>query len=160
MTALAFRPATEADRDWLWAVKCAGLRPYVEQTFGAWNESVQRERFDASFAAEEIQVIAHDGREVGYTAVRVVPDTLHLLNVMIAAEFQGRGLGTEILRRLQAEATATRRPIQLQVLKVNPAYRLYRRLGFTLTEETPTHYRMQWLPSEGGGGEATNGFRQ
>jgi ribosomal protein S18 acetylase RimI-like enzyme len=32
--------------------------------------------------------------------------------------------------------------VTLQVLKVNPARRLYERLGFRVTGETPTHFLM------------------
>ena len=39
-------------------------------------------------------------------------------------------------------------PVELQVLKVNPARRLYGRLGFQVTGETETHYLMQ-RPTEG-----------
>jgi len=31
----------------------------------------------------------------------------------------------------------------LQVLKVNPARKLHRRLGFMVVKETPTHYVMR-----------------
>lgn len=60
---------------------------------------------------------------------------------------QGRGLGTEIVRNLLAEAAAARVPVELQVLKVNPARRLYERLGFTVFAEATIHYRMRADPA-------------
>jgi ribosomal protein S18 acetylase RimI-like enzyme len=141
------RPATPGDRTSLWAIKRRCLRAYVEQTWGTWDEDVQRARFDASFEPAEIQVITTAGIDVGYLAARRGRPEIQLFNIMIVPEYQQRGLGTTVLRDLLAEAQARRVPVRLQVMKVNPARRLYERLGFTVTEETATHFRMRWLPA-------------
>ena len=36
----------------------------------------------------------------------------------------------------------------ITVLKVNPARRLYERLGFAIVGETETHYLMRWRPAD------------
>lgn len=142
----SLRPATTADCDWLWSVKRAGMKGYVEQTWGQWNEAEQRARFTANFAAQELQIIVMAGRDAGYTAIKRSPEEIQLFNIMIAPEFQNRGLGTEVLHALLAEARQKKLPLRLQVLKVNPARRLYERIGFALVGETPTHYQMRWTP--------------
>lgn len=139
--------AVAQDREWLWRTKCDCLRPYVEQTFGGWNEAEQRARFVTNFDTAEVRLIAAAGRDVGYVSARPSPEELRLFNIMIAPEFQNRGLGTAVLRQLQTEAKALGVPLRLQVLKVNPARRLYARLGFTTVEETATHVRMLWRPA-------------
>jgi hypothetical protein len=48
-----------------------------------------------------------------------------------------------LIRRLCDQADAANLPLELQVLKVNPARRLYERLGLTVIGETDTHYLMQ-----------------
>ena len=141
------RPAIAADREWLWRTKTLCLRSYVEQTLGIWDEDIQRTRFDASFEPAEIQIIALAGREAGYIAAKQERHEIQLFNIMIAPDFQNRGLGTAVLRELLAGAQARRVPVRLQVLKVNPARRLYERLGFIVIEETPTHFRMAWRPA-------------
>ena len=143
----ARRPATAADRDWLWETKSRCLRRYVEQTYGPWDEDIQRARFDASFEPDEFQVISVGGHDAGFTALRHEPQEVQLFNIMIAPEFQNRGLGASVLRDVLAGARARRVPVRLQVMKVNPARRLYERLGFVVTEETPTHFRMVWKPA-------------
>ena len=142
----ARRPATAADCDWLWETKTRCLRRYIEQTYGRWDEDIQRARFDASFEADEIQIITVGGNDAGFTALRREPKDIQLFNIMIAPEFQNRGLGTAVLHDLLAGAQARRVPVRLQVMKVNPARRLYERLGFVVSEETPTHFRMVWEP--------------
>jgi len=141
------RPATPGDQARLWEIKRRGLRAYIEQTWGTWDEEVQRARFDASFEPAEIQVIVVAERVAGYLAVHREPQAIQLLNLMVDPEFQNRGLGTAVLRGLLAEAQARQMPVRLQVMKVNPARRLYERIGFTVTEETATHFRMRWSPA-------------
>ncbi len=141
-----FRAATAGDRAWLWATKRRCLRPYVEQTWGTWDDAVQRAGFDSKFDPTEIQIIAVGGRDAGYLSARRGEQEIELFNVMINPEFQNQGLGTIVLRGLQTEARSVGIPVRLRVLKVNPARRLYERLGFTVTDETPTHFQMRWQP--------------
>jgi ribosomal protein S18 acetylase RimI-like enzyme len=141
------RQAVAADREWLWETKTRCLRLYIEQTYGAWDDT-QRARFEATFIPEEIFIVSVDGRDAGFVSLRTEPKVIQLFNLMIAPEFQKRGLGTAVLRHVLNLAQARRLPVRLQVMKVNPARRLYERLGFTAVpaEEIPTHYRMIWRP--------------
>jgi ribosomal protein S18 acetylase RimI-like enzyme len=141
------RQAVTADRAWLWETKTRCLRIYIEQTYGAWDDT-QRARFDATFIPEEIFIVSFDGQDAGFVALRTEPRVIQLFNLMIAPEFQRRGLGTAVLRHVLNLAQARRLPVRLQVMKVNPARRLYERMGFTAVpaEEIPTHYRMIWRP--------------
>jgi ribosomal protein S18 acetylase RimI-like enzyme len=69
--------------------------------------------------------------------------SLFLAYVAILPAFQGRGVGTAIVRDLVEEARAQDLPVTLQVLKENPgARRLYERLGFAVTGENETSHLM------------------
>ena len=62
-------------------------------------------------------------------------------NIQVHPNFQGRGLGTAVIR---AECRSTQRTVRLGVLVTNPkAEALYQRLGFVVTEKTDTHHFMQ-----------------
>ena len=65
---------------------------------------------------------------------------------MLAPEVQKAGLGTELMRSAMAMAAEIGVPARLQVLHVNPARRLYERLGFVIHGTTETHYLMEWRP--------------
>ena len=142
------RQAGAGDCEWMWATKTRCLRAYIEETYGAWDEDTQRARFDATYLPEEIQIVSVAGRDAGFIAVRRDRDVIQLFNLMVAPEFQNRGLGGALLRQLLREAQARRLPVRLQVMKVNPARHLYERMGFTVipAEEIPTHFRMIWRP--------------
>ena len=71
------------------------------------------------------------------------PDAVKLHRVFLLPEAQGRGIGTRLVEEVLAASRATRRPVRLRVLRVNPARRLYERLGFKVTGETETHFEME-----------------
>ena len=52
----------------------------------------------------------------------------------------------KLIQALCDEADGRGIPVELQVIKVNPAWRLYERLGFVVIGETETHVLMRWLP--------------
>jgi ribosomal protein S18 acetylase RimI-like enzyme len=136
------RPAAQADYDFLYALHEATMRPTVTQIWG-WDDARQsaifRERFDP--AARRIIVI--DGRDAGVLEVEERPDEVFLANIEIAPEQQGRGLGAAIITDILFDAHARGLPVTLQVNRVNPARRLYGRLGFVETGQTETHYLMR-----------------
>jgi ribosomal protein S18 acetylase RimI-like enzyme len=139
------RPATSGDLALMWDLRVRAMRPYVEETWG-WDEAFQRRRLEENFDSTQVTVLVVEGRDAGVVRVEETPEALFLVLIEVAPEYQGRGLGTHVIRDLQERARARGVPVTLQVLKVNPARRLYERLGFTLTGETETHFRMRWEP--------------
>jgi ribosomal protein S18 acetylase RimI-like enzyme len=67
---------------------------------------------------------------------------LFLGSIELAPEAQRTGIGSSIIRSVLREASQRRVPVRLQVFRQNPARRLYQRLGFHVTGETPTHVEM------------------
>jgi ribosomal protein S18 acetylase RimI-like enzyme len=68
--------------------------------------------------------------------------------IAILPEFQNRGIGTELIREVLEEAAAKGFPVELKVLKINPAIRLYERLGFEVESRTETRFFMAAEPIE------------
>ena len=143
-TALRLRPATEADRAFLWHLHRDTMRPYVEQTWG-WEEADQRRRFDEQFQPDRKQIVLAQGKPVGMIDVEYRAQEVFLAVVELAPTWQGRGLGTRLVRSVIDNAGDL--PVSLRVLKANPARRLYERLGFTVVGETTTHYHMRREPA-------------
>jgi ribosomal protein S18 acetylase RimI-like enzyme len=142
----SLRTISDADYLWLWSLNRETMRTYVEQTWGKWDDDWQAERFRKNFRPDHVQVIVLDGHDAGLLHVERSPEEINLVNIQIAPEFQNRGLGTEVMHALLAEARREKLPLRLQVLKVNPARRLYERIGFAVVAETETHYQMRWTP--------------
>lgn len=121
------------------------MKDYVDRTWG-WDEDIQAGMFKHKFDPTQQQIVVVDGRDVGVTSLQQRPDALFLANIQILPEQQGLGLGTAIITALLAQAASDGKAVTLRVLKVNPAQRLYRRLGFGVTGETETHILMIFEP--------------
>jgi len=134
------------------------MRDYAIQTWGEWNEGWQTSRFLEHFCAKDTQILTVDGREVGVLRLERGSNEWFLGVIEILPQWQGRGIGTCVIRSVLAEAAGRRKPVALQVLKVNPARRLYERLGFRKVGETATHVKMRAWPPETEGDPRTETF--
>jgi ribosomal protein S18 acetylase RimI-like enzyme len=139
----ALRPATRAESDALFAIHREALGVYVEQTWGPWDDARQRDYWGEHWPSTR-QVILVDDELAGFLDVEPRAGAVHVGNIELSPAVQGRGIGTAILRAVQADAKAENKSVGLQVLKVNPARRLYVRLGFKDVGETETHFQMEW----------------
>jgi ribosomal protein S18 acetylase RimI-like enzyme len=141
---MTVRPATDCDRAALFDLHRAVFLGHIEKIWG-WNESWQRSNFAAEFACAATSVIEADGQIVGYVQILDKEDRIYVQNIAVSQEFQGKGIGTRILKKLQLSAAARNVPLQLGVFRTNTlAQRLYERLGFRRTGETTTHIEMSW----------------
>lgn len=135
---IRLRPITEADYDFLWRLHNAALKRYVEETWG-WDEEWQASDFCEKFDPNAGSIINVDSVDAGFWWVAERDDEIVLVSIRLLPEFQRRGIGTRLIRSLTENSD---RPVRLKVLKVNPARRLYERLGFSITRDLDTHYEM------------------
>ena len=66
-----------------------------------------------------------------------------LAQLFIHRPHQGQGIGTEVMRQLIAEAAHAGQAVCLDVVKINPALRLYQRLGFRIVGQEETKFYMK-----------------
>ena len=131
------------DKAFLYHLLQATLRPYVEQ-IGYWDERSQREQFERRFVPDWTRIIQVEGVDMGCLVLEKGDADWHLAEIQILPTFQNRGIGTTILMELMAQAAACNVALTLQVLKNNPARRLYERLGFEQTSRSYWHYHFRW----------------
>jgi ribosomal protein S18 acetylase RimI-like enzyme len=130
------RPATSADRDFLFELHRATMRRYVEPIFG-WDDTKQAELFDESFTPADCQIIQVGGEDAGVLEIAETAAEIWLTLIEIDPRWQGVGIGTSVVRSLLRRGAKTGRPVGLRVLRTNtPARALYERLGFVTFRET------------------------
>jgi ribosomal protein S18 acetylase RimI-like enzyme len=94
-------------------------------------------------AVQEI-VCAEDGTPAGMILVERMADGMRLIDIAVMDGKRRQGLGTAAIRDLQQECRTRNWTLKLQVLKGNPAERLYRRLGFEVVGEDSLRRQMLW----------------
>jgi ribosomal protein S18 acetylase RimI-like enzyme len=81
---------------------------------------------------------------VGCLIVSEGPAQIYRVDIVLLPEYRRIGIGTRILRYLQQRAARSEKTISLHVEQINPALRLYQKLGFVVTGENGLHLQMRW----------------
>ncbi len=102
----------------------------IDEAFG-WDEYRQDMSFARQFVLRDIITLGR--KDVGWIQTRAEGAVLNLFQFYVAPEWQGRGVGSTVLKRLMGEAKRRGKVIALSVMKGSPAIRLYQRHGFRLT---------------------------
>lgn len=143
MKALSIRKTQATDSEFVFAVKKAAFREYVEQIWG-WDDTYQRDLHNRRFDSQGIRIIQLHGTDVGFLSTRNTPDTFKVEQLYILPEHQGKGIGAACMKRIIDDANREQKPVTLQVLKINTrATAFYQRLGFTIVDENATHFQMK-----------------
>ena len=145
---IELRAAREEDGGFLYGLLKATMQDYVAQIWG-WDEEWQQAYFQERFDPRRERIVILKGEEIGVLAIEETEDEVFLSKVYILPEYQGQGIGTRLMRAVLDRAFGRGLPVTLQVLKVNPARRLYERLGFAAVGETETHTLMKAIPPQG-----------
>ena len=121
--------------DWDAAQKAA----FVQMQFDAQHAYYQEHYEGAAF-----DVILVGGQPAGRLYLHRRDDEIRIMDIALLPEYCNRGIGTTLLKGLQAEAAATGKPLRIHVEKFNPALRLYERLGFRQIDDRGVYLFMEW----------------
>lgn len=136
---ISLRLASDDDRPFIESVFFDTQRWLIEALFGWRGDEFERSKVAKELAEldqrAKTQIVLVDGSEAGWMMVQRPGDAIDLHSIFLAPAWQNRGIGTLLIRRLIVEARAASIPLRLSTAKINPAVRLYKRLGFVVTGE-------------------------
>ena len=141
---MAFRPARRQDFDYCAKVYFAGMKQIIRQL--KLNMGAQINSFRQQWEPTQVRIITREGADIGWLQSTTTDGELFLAQLFLDTAFQNQGIGTEVMHRLISEATHADRAVTLGVVKINPALRLYERLGFTITHEDDHKFYMRREP--------------
>ena len=154
--ALALRPVAPEDEEFLFGVYMSTRERELAQAewgegqkeqFVRWQFGLQRREYDARFPQAEYDVILVDGRPAGRIWVGGDGTQIRLLDIALLPEFQNRGVGKLLLRRLIERAREAGLPLRHMVFVLNDdAHRFYERLGFAVIDDHGAYKHMEWRP--------------
>ena len=140
-TLIGYRPAVDMDAEFLYHLHVLTMKEYVDRTWG-WDDAFQEAVFHKNFVPAEVQIITCNGTDMGMLMLEERPEEVFLRAIEIHPDYQKQGIATGIITQIIANGIQKGKPVRLYVLKVNPAKKLYDRLGFVVVEETSTNYIM------------------
>ncbi len=111
-----------------------------------WDEHAQR-----NYAVESLNgyIVLVEENCAGVITLSDWEDQLHLTWLAVLPQYQGQGLGTELIKYAQSQARLSNKPLTLQVLGANSAKSLYERLGFWVYDHNgPEKLLMRWQPNK------------
>ncbi len=115
--------------------------------YGNWLESDQDRGFIDSWAQQNYSIVSADGIPCGYVCVEYATDHIHLAEIVIDPAYQGKGLGTRLLKGIIDSANEMHKPVRLHTQLKNRAIGLYLRLGFVEYGRTERHILLEHYPS-------------
>jgi GNAT superfamily N-acetyltransferase len=115
---------------------------FVQMQFAAQAQYYREHYPDTSF-----DVILFGAEAVGRLYVSRWTDEIRIVDIALLLEFCNHGIGTTLLKELQAEAVAAGKPLRIHVERFNPALRLYDRLGFRQIEDKGVYLFLEWRPA-------------
>lgn len=156
MSAIHRRAATPADEPFLFELYCAvradefalfpeSLRDQLVRT----QFNAQMNGYRAEFPGSGFEIILQNDVPIGRIWIARLQDSFHLVDIAILPGAQNSGIGTSLIRELQQEAQAARKPVRLSVFRFNSgSVRFHRRLGFAVTHEDPIQFYFEWNPAQ------------
>ncbi len=105
--------------------------------------TAQRRWYETAYPKAQEQIIILGAMPIGRMIVDSNESATTLVDISLLPEHRNRGIGGELLRSLLEQCRQTRTPVKLQVLKNNPAARLYERLAFVKTGEDELYFQME-----------------
>jgi ribosomal protein S18 acetylase RimI-like enzyme len=122
-----------------------------QEAFLRMQFDAQRRSYESAYPEAEHQIIEWAGEAIGRIMIfreKVLreKDFMLLVDIALLTEHRGRGIGGQLIRELIQQCSRDRVPLRLQVLKTNPALRLYERLRFTRTGEDQMYVQMERRP--------------
>ena len=140
---LTRRLATESDKPFVWEANRQAYQDVVVRQFGQWDEDLQERDFNEKWERADFEVVELAGERVGAIWTTDEGEYLRLREVFLLPEYQGRGIGTQLVKQELARARHQHKPLRLRVLRENRARALYERLGFAVSSEAETTLWME-----------------
>ncbi|RKP47421.1 GNAT family N-acetyltransferase [Trinickia fusca] len=154
---LTRRAIAPSDEDFLLRLYASTREEELKLT--DWDEE-ERQRFvRMQFAAQQCAYNSYpnaaffllllDGEPIGRVYLQDRETTLSIVDLSLLPAWRGQGIGGDVLKEVFSRAGVRQQAVRIHVEKLNPALRLYQRLGFRLLEDKGVY-----LLLERGGGRA------
>jgi ribosomal protein S18 acetylase RimI-like enzyme len=147
------RDAQPSDLPFLFSLYCDVRAPELaawgwpaaqQDAFLRMQFEAQRQSFLAAYPESNHSIVSVAGVPMGRRLVARTSDGLHLVDIALLAAYRNRGIGTRLIEELFDNCSRSECALNLNVLRGNPAMRLYQRLGFQEIGADAMYIQMSW----------------
>ncbi|MCI3939338.1 GNAT family N-acetyltransferase [Chryseobacterium aahli] len=138
---LQYRKATENDISFLFDLRTKTMTEHYISSHLPTDKESTLQRILYHF--EKANIITLNNEPIGLLKINRAENHIEILQIQIDPKLQGKGIGKSILKEIIEEASATKKPVRLSVLKTNKAQTLYVVLGFKIIAEDQHSYMME-----------------
>ena len=141
-----FRKCEYSDLEYILLLKELCMKWYIEIIYG-WDIDVQREftKKELDEHINDTRIITYNNKDIGVTTFYEEDGEYIVGLIIVHPDYQGKAIGTKILKDYINKAKENNKTIRLKTYKLNPAKRLYERLGFIQYMEDDTHVYLRIL---------------
>ena len=152
-TGVSLRPIQEYDREFLFRVYASTRREELavvgwsqadEDAFLRMQFAAQHQYYQEHYQGADFSVILACNLPVGRLYVAVWDSEIRIIDISILGEYRDQGIGSSLLLGLKEKAQESGCGLTIHVEKMNPARRLYERLGFRIVADKGVYDFMEW----------------
>ena len=152
---ISLRAVQPGDQDFLFKlyscvrqpeISAWGWNPQQQDAFLRMQFMAQQRWYESTYAGAEHHVVICENQQVGRLLIFRKGEAAVLVDISLMPEYRNRGIGAELIRAMLKECDEKKTAARLQVLKTNPARRLYERLGFRQTSTDEMYVQMERPP--------------
>ena len=151
--AISLRPIGSADEPFLVEVYASTRAeelapvPWTDEQKAAFLReqfTFQHRYYQENYSGARFDVIERDGDPIGRLYVARWPDEIRIVEIAVLPAHRSTGIGTSLLRELMDECASSGKRLTIHVERMNPAMRLYERLGFREVADRGVYAMMEW----------------
>jgi len=153
---IALRPIADDDESLLFRMFCtvrkkqfvslglpdAQLEPLLSCQFNA-----QQTQYRSQFPMADFDLVLSNDKPIGSLFALRGPEEFVLIDISLLPEHRNCGIGGRLVTSLIQQANDARKPLQAHVLKNNPAWHLWQRLGFEEVDEDGMYLKICVQPN-------------
>jgi GNAT superfamily N-acetyltransferase len=149
------RPAESGDHPFLFdlftstrieEVSARGWDILQQQAFMRLQYRAQQWQYQGEFTQVEDYLVLDGEEPIGRFLISHEKGYIQLADITLLESHRNKGIGTGLVKALQAKAARSKKAIRLNVVEFNRAIALFERLGFKVVGEHGHSLEMEWQP--------------
>ena len=154
---ITLRPVGPDDHEFILTIYAStrademALVPWTDEQregFVRWQFTAQQEHYAKHYPSGNHDVILSDGRQVGRLFVARLDDEIRIVDITLLPAERNAGIGSYLVQQLLDEADRTRKVTRIYVEEFNPSLNLFKRLGFSPSDQSGIYLLMQRNPTQ------------